>query len=82
MDKISCYFPNPGYGLTSLVKELAKNRVEVLPITLDHVFRTESLPVHHRDPFDRLLIAQSVEEGWPIVTADPWFVRYPVDVIW
>jgi PIN domain nuclease of toxin-antitoxin system len=65
-----------------LVKELAKNRIEILPITLDHVLRTESLPLHHRDPFDRLLIAQSVEEGWPIVTADPVFERYPVQVIW
>ncbi len=65
-----------------LVKKLVKERIEVLPITLDHVLRTESLPQHHRDPFDRLLIAQSIEEGWPIVTADPWFARYPVDVIW
>jgi PIN domain nuclease of toxin-antitoxin system len=65
-----------------LLKELAKNRIEVLPIALDHVLRTESLPLHHRDPFDRLLIAQSIEEGWPIVTADPFFARYPVDVIW
>lgn len=65
-----------------LVKELAKNRIEVLPITLDHVLRIESLPVHHRDPFDRFLIAQSIEEGWPIVTADPVFARYPVEVIW
>jgi PIN domain nuclease of toxin-antitoxin system len=38
--------------------------------------------MHHRDPFDRLIIAQSIEEGWPILTADPWFSRYPVDVIW
>jgi PIN domain nuclease of toxin-antitoxin system len=65
-----------------LLKELAKNRIEVLPIALDHVLRTESLPLHHRDPFDRLLIAQSIEEGWPIVTADPFFARYPIDVIW
>jgi len=34
------------------------------------------------DPFDRLLIAQSIEEGWPIITADPLFERYPVEVIW
>jgi PIN domain nuclease of toxin-antitoxin system len=65
-----------------LVKKLAQNRIEVLPITLDHALRTESLRLHHRDPFDRLIIAQSIEEGWPIITADPWFARYPVDVIW
>jgi PIN domain nuclease of toxin-antitoxin system len=65
-----------------LVKKLLKDKIEVLPISLDHVLRTESLPLHHRDPFDRLLIAQSIEEGWPIVTADPLFARYPVEVIW
>ena len=65
-----------------LVKELSKNQIEVLPITLNHVLKIENLPLHHRDPFDRLLIAQSIEEGWPIITADPWFARYPVDVIW
>jgi PIN domain nuclease of toxin-antitoxin system len=65
-----------------LGKKLSQNRIEVLPITLDHVLKTESLPLHHRDPFDRLLIAQSIEEGWPIITADPWFARYPVEVIW
>jgi PIN domain nuclease of toxin-antitoxin system len=65
-----------------LVRKLSQNRIEVLPVTLDHVLKTESLPFHHRDPFDRLLIAQSIEEKWPIVTADPWFARYAVDVIW
>jgi PIN domain nuclease of toxin-antitoxin system len=65
-----------------LVKKLARDRIEVLPITLNHVLKTESLPLHHRDPFDRLLIAQSIEEGWPIITADPWFAHYPVKVIW
>lgn len=65
-----------------LVRKLAQNRIEVLPITLDHVLKMESLPLHHRDPFDRLLIAQSIKEKWPIITADPWFARYPVEVIW
>jgi PIN domain nuclease of toxin-antitoxin system len=65
-----------------LVKKLAQNQIELLPITLDHVLRIESLPPHHRDPFDRLLIAQGIKEKWPIITADPWFSRYPVDVIW
>jgi PIN domain nuclease of toxin-antitoxin system len=65
-----------------LVRKLAKDRIGVLPTTLNHVLRTESLPLHHRDPFDRLLIAQSIEEKWPIITADPWFSRYPVEVIW
>ena len=65
-----------------LTGELSSNHVRLLPVSLSHVLRVEELPLHHRDPFDRLLIAQSIEEGWPIITADPWFGRYPVDVIW
>jgi PIN domain nuclease of toxin-antitoxin system len=65
-----------------LVRKLSQNRIEVLPITLDHVLKTETLPFHHRDPFDRVIIAQGIKEKWPIVTADPWFARYAVDVIW
>jgi len=65
-----------------LVKKLAESRIEVLPIKLDHVLRIESLPVYHRDPFDRILIAQSLEEELPLITADPVFERYRVDLIW
>jgi len=65
-----------------IVKKLADNQIEMLPVTLDHVLRVETLPMLHNDPFDRLLIAQSLEEGWPIVTSDPLFARYPVEVIW
>ena len=65
-----------------VVRKLAENRIETLPVTLDHVLRIETLPMHHNDPFDRILIAQSIEEGWPIVTSNPHFSRYPVDVIW
>jgi PIN domain nuclease of toxin-antitoxin system len=49
---------------------------------LDHVVRLEDLPVHHRDPFDRILIAQSMEEGWPLLSADPLLARYPAELIW
>ena len=65
-----------------LTGELRSNHVRLLPVSLSHVLRVEELPLHHRDPFDRLLIAQSIEEGWPIITTDPWFTHYPVDVIW
>jgi PIN domain nuclease of toxin-antitoxin system len=65
-----------------LLRKLADSRIEVLPIKLDHVLRLESLEVHHRDPFDRILIAQSLEEKLPLVSADPVFERYPVELIW
>jgi len=58
------------------------NRIEVLPITLPHVLVLESLPSHHKDPFDRLLIAQANSEGAVLVTKDPAFEEYPVKLIW
>jgi PIN domain nuclease of toxin-antitoxin system len=72
----------PGPVAVYLTAKLKENGVFVLPLVLEHVKRLEQLPLHHRDPFDRILIAQSIEEGWPIVTADPQFARYPVEVIW
>lgn len=65
-----------------VIRKLAENRIVILPINLDHLLAFEDLPMHHRDPFDRLLIAQALEEDLPIVTADPLFARYPVEVIW
>jgi len=65
-----------------VLRKLAENRIEHLPITLDHLLALDRLPPHHRDPFDRMLIAQSMEEDWPIVTADPMFKQYPIRVIW
>jgi PIN domain nuclease of toxin-antitoxin system len=65
-----------------LVKKLSENRIEVLSINVHHVQRIEDLAVHHRDPFDRIIISQSLEEKLPLITADPIFRRYPVEVIW
>lgn len=55
---------------------------ELLAVSPDHAWRVRSLPLHHRDPFDRLLIAQAQVERLSIVTADPAFDAYDVDVIW
>ena len=59
-----------------------RNAMEILPITLDHVLTLEKLPSHHKDPFDRLLIAQAISEGMTIVTHDRAFSLYEVSVIW
>jgi PIN domain nuclease of toxin-antitoxin system len=58
------------------------NGLQILPVQLPHVIALENLPSHHKDPFDRLLIAQANRENWGIVTADPEFKGYPVRVIW
>ncbi|MGA7506136.1 MAG: type II toxin-antitoxin system VapC family toxin [Candidatus Sulfotelmatobacter sp.] len=65
-----------------VLRKLAENGIEVLTISIDHLLALERLPMHHRDPFDRMLIAQSIEEGWPIITDDPAFQQYAVRVIW
>jgi PIN domain nuclease of toxin-antitoxin system len=52
-----------------------------LPITFRHAERVAGLPAHHRDPFDRLLIAQAEVEGLTVVTRDPVFGRYEVERI-
>jgi PIN domain nuclease of toxin-antitoxin system len=65
-----------------LSTKLKANGVLVLQITFDHVKRLEKLPLHHRDPLDRILIAQSLEENLPVVSSDPLFARYPIQVIW
>jgi PIN domain nuclease of toxin-antitoxin system len=56
--------------------------VAPLPISLDHAAATERLPWHHRDPFDRLLIAQASIEGAAIVSRDPRFEPYDIGVLW
>ncbi|MGA2375521.1 MAG: type II toxin-antitoxin system VapC family toxin [Candidatus Sulfotelmatobacter sp.] len=65
-----------------VLRKLAENRIETLSVSIDHLLALEHLPMHHRDPFDRMLIAQSMEEGWPIITADPEFKHYPIQLIW
>jgi PIN domain nuclease of toxin-antitoxin system len=53
-----------------------------LALQRSHCDRYRVLPLHHRDPFDRMLIAQAQVEGFSIVTADPRFKRYDVKVVW
>jgi PIN domain nuclease of toxin-antitoxin system len=55
---------------------------DALPVTAIHAEAVEHLPWHHRDPFDRLLIAQAATEGLELVTADPRFAAYGGAVVW
>jgi PIN domain nuclease of toxin-antitoxin system len=57
-------------------------RITLLDIRASHIYQTGSLPLHHRDPFDRLLIAQAQVEGLTIVGCDPEFDHYDVARIW
>ena len=64
-----------------LPAQLANNRMTPLPITVAHAAGLERLPMHHNDPFDRLLIAQARVENLAVVTADQRFRQYEVRVI-
>ena len=67
------------HALLSAVKALAFSE---LPIRFEHSVRAGSLPPHHRDPFDRMLVAQALEEGLTIVTRDPAFGLYAAATLW
>jgi PIN domain nuclease of toxin-antitoxin system len=60
----------------------ARDHMEILPINLHHVEALHTLPLRHRDPFDRILIAQSLVEELPILTGDEQISGYAVDSIW
>ncbi len=58
-------------------------KIEVLPYTLIHAQRLFGLPLHHKDPFDRQIIAQALAEAMPVLTVDPFFKLYEgVEVLW
>ena len=67
---------------TFWVEQFQINDFVLLPISIAHTARVASLPFHHRDPFDRLLIAQSLEEAVPVVSSDTLFDDYGVSRIW
>ena len=65
----------------ALPREIERGGFRALAISVDHALAVRSLPQHHRDPFDRLLIAQAVAEGLRLITADRAFARYHVSLI-
>jgi PIN domain nuclease of toxin-antitoxin system len=67
---------------TLLEREIPRNNLELLPITLVHATTVETLPLHHKDPFDRLLIAQAIIEAIPLVSRDEQFDAYSLHRLW
>jgi len=72
--------PQPPAAL--ITQWMAEVRLGALPILHAHALRAGELPPHHRDPFDRLLIAQAQIEGLTVLTADRAFAKYDVPVHW
>ena len=65
-----------------LPETIASEGFAVLAVDAQHAWRVRELPLHHRDPFDRLLVAQALTQQIPIVTTDPQFAAYGVNVRW
>ena len=69
--------------LATLVRQqLSQSRLQLLPVLLPHVLAVGQLPMHHKDPFDRLLIAQALHEKLTLLSADATVQRYPVQTVW
>ncbi|MBK7895654.1 MAG: type II toxin-antitoxin system VapC family toxin [Anaerolineaceae bacterium] len=62
--------------------QLIKNEINVLPIDFEALNLVANLPFHHRDPFDRLMIAQCLTQNMPIISRDSQFTAYQVNQIW
>jgi PIN domain nuclease of toxin-antitoxin system len=62
--------------------QFTKNAIDLLPIAVSHLALVSTLPLHHRDPFDRLLVAQAIIEQIPIVSIDDKFDMYGANRTW
>jgi PIN domain nuclease of toxin-antitoxin system len=69
-------------GFDKIITFLIDNDIQILPITFEHIQLLNTLDFHHRDPFDRIIIAQGACEGLTIITKDENFIKYPVKISW
>ncbi|MGE5603349.1 MAG: type II toxin-antitoxin system VapC family toxin [Nitrososphaerales archaeon] len=74
--------PLPGSPVHYVPEQMTINGIEPLPVGLTHALALYELPPLHRDPFDRLLVAQAQSEHLPILTNDPLIRQYDVEVLW
>ncbi len=65
-----------------IAEQITANAFQVLPVHLHHALKVHGLPDLHRDPFDRMLVAQAMGEEMALLSGDPQIARYPVDVVW
>ncbi len=67
---------------TFIIEQMHLNSIEQLPVSISHALHVSTLDDLHRDPFDRLLVAQARLERMPILTADQYIAAYPIETIW
>ena len=78
LGKLPLPVPPPEY----LPSRMKRADTLALPVTHDHALRVATLPFHHRDPIDRLLVAQCQIERLPLLTADRQFEPYDLEIVW
>ncbi|MBA3870362.1 MAG: type II toxin-antitoxin system VapC family toxin [Anaerolineae bacterium] len=72
--------PSP---LTDILNQQQQaNGIELFPVNVMHILALDTLPHHHRDPFDRILVAQAKVENIPLVSKDSVFTQYSIPVLW
>lgn len=73
---------NPLFRLKASIKECFElARMPILDLKLDHVLQAEDLPLHHKDPFDRMLVCQAITEGLTLITTDRKLEKYAVKLL-
>lgn len=75
-----CQLPEP--PAQYVPKRLAEQGIKALSINQTHALKTYDLPLHHRDPFDRMIISQAIVEGMVILSSDHQFEKYAVELVW
>jgi PIN domain nuclease of toxin-antitoxin system len=69
-------------GVANFLETVRDNGFNLLPVHPDHIKRVENLSYHHRDPFDRILVASAASEGMCLVSSDENIKRYDIDTVW
>ncbi len=77
IEKIQLYYP-----FSDIVHKLSFEKKGILNVSFKHTQQIISLPLHHRDPFDRMIIAQSITEDLTIISKDKNFSLYPIRLLW
>jgi len=67
--------------LADVIKQIAAQDIEILPVLAEHTLRVSTLPFYHRDPFDRIIISQAQIENLPVMTDDHEFSNYGIKII-
>ncbi len=68
--------------LANIINDQQKNGIEFIGVQVSHILVLQELPLYHKDPFDRLLIAQAKSENAILVSCDPVFSNYTIDIEW